>query len=461
LDEAVIGRSELDKFFDELKETCDQEYQIICQVFPNTVQVMNQLILRMLEKRVKPFLFLLLPKQEKINLLLYMRTLAAVYNKTEDLVKHTTKYNLEVISFERSLETLFEFYRVDYIEKELATLTYIFMDALAQAKELRDAQQDNNSKGNQHTSETLISLEMALNFMHASEESVKRCIALSLKNEIPQNLVQIFTTLVRYLGYEYVDRVLERTVHVLPVACIQSYKKTFEVVVKFFEMIYFVNQIVVFIQKHFYVDILPHVAPSPNDKTSCDMIKHTLLSKLESKIEKGIDKSLSALVSSIEKILHSQKKSDYKVKDDAAVPFSNSVTPTCAEVVGFIKSTKVFLEKNLDGTNVNLLLQEFGNRTNGILLVHFKKFIVTSGVGGLKLLSDLTEYRDSAKLFTSDQVLEKFEILKELANIHFVAPENLQTLLTESKLSKMDKSNVLEFVKTRADFKPNWIGKYV
>jgi hypothetical protein len=94
-------------------------------------------------------------------------------------------------------------------------------------------------------------------------------------------------------------------------------------------------------------------------------------------------------------------------------------------------------------------------------MAHFKKFTVTPGVGGLRLLSDLTEYRDCSKLFIGAEVLEKFEVLKELSNVHFVAPENLQTLFVESKLSKLDKISILEFVKTRSDFKPVWIGKYI
>ena len=48
-----------------------------------------------------------------------------------------------------------------------------------------------------------------------------------------------------------------RAVNVLPVVCTaNTYKRTLDLVTKFFETIYLINQIVIFVQKHFHIDIV-------------------------------------------------------------------------------------------------------------------------------------------------------------------------------------------------------------
>jgi len=117
-------------------------------------------------------------------------------------------------------------------------------------------------------------------------------------------------------------------------------------------------------------------------------------------------------------------------------------------------------EKNMDGRNVDSTIAEFGNRIYSTLLNHFKKFKISQGLGGLQLLQDLTAYWECAKTLNSPKVLEKFDILKEITTIHLVAPENLNMLLKETKLSKLPKQDFLCLVGRRSDYKSWWIEKY-
>jgi hypothetical protein len=73
----------------------------------------------------------------------------------------------------------------------------------------------------------------------------------------------------------------------------------------------------------------------------------------------------------------------------------------------------------------------------------------------------LTEYRETAKGFGIEAVTEHYDVLKEMATIHLVAPERLEFLLTNTNLSKLEKNDFVAIVRTREDFKSQWIGKYV
>jgi len=91
------------------------------------------------------------------------------------------------------------------------------------------------------------------------------------------------------------------------------------------------------------------------------------------------------------------------------------------------------------------------------LFNHFKKIKVSPGTGGLKLLRDLTEYKEHAKLFNSESIVEKFEVLREIANVHLVAPESLNSLIEETKMNRQD---ILQFVRLRSDYRGGWGVKF-
>lgn len=72
--------------------------------------------------------------------------------------------------------------------------------------------------------------------------------------------------------------------------------------------------------------------------------------------------------------------------------------------------------------------------------------------------SDLTEYSMVGKQ-QFPTLSEKFGILKDIARIHQVAPENLAVLFVDTELSKLDRAEVIALIRTRADYKSSWNGK--
>lgn len=61
----------------------------------------------------------------------------------------------------------------------------------------------------------------------------------------------------------------------------------------------------------------------------------------------------------------------------------------------------------------------------------------------------------------SNSVIEWFDVVKDISVIHHVSAENVRVVFTETNLSKLDRSEVLQLIKTRADWKQAWIGKYI
>jgi len=79
----------------------------------------------------------------------------------------------------------------------------------------------------------------------------------------------------------------------------------------------------------------------------------------------------------------------------------------------------------------------------------------------MRLLRDLTEYREFIQELGIPSLDEQFAILRDLANIYLVPPENLRSLLEESTLTKMDIEDLHTYVKLRSDFKSDWLNKYI
>jgi len=183
------------------------------------------------------------------------------------------------------------------------------------------------------------------------------------------------------------------------------------------------------------------------------------MSVLETKISDGMNVAMHSIFASLERILMDQKKHDFKFKVESE--YNNDPTKVCQVLVKFVCNIYDTVVDTLDGRNVEIFLEELGLGIQKSLMAHFKKFKISKGLGGLKLMRDLAEYKDTLKLFQIPTVDEACEILGEISKIHLVAPENLKTVVEEGLLSRMDKNELLAYVRLRNDYKSTWIGKFI
>jgi hypothetical protein len=87
------------------------------------------------------------------------------------------------------------------------------------------------------------------------------------------------------------------------------------------------------------------------------------------------------------------------------------------------------------------------------LISHIKKQPVSLGLGGMKLLRDMTEYSEFGAKLESKIARSKFELLKNIANIHIVPANQLSAYINDASapLSLADKNDLLSFVPLRSD----------
>ncbi|ELR13552.1 exocyst complex component 5, putative [Acanthamoeba castellanii str. Neff] len=479
LDNVELASARINEFYDDIITSCQKEYKVITRVFPNPPAVMRELAQRIFEQRISMFLERMLQHTGAADsVLTYLRLMATAYGKTIQLVNVLQEYKTD-LDFAAMVDSLLLNYTDNYIDNELQCLVMLYTKELenlrreaettsASAKQgftfdkMFEASKDFASawsvQGKKNANlmyrvPELTTLEPILHFIHLNEESVRRCIKLSKPGALPPNLFRVFGALVDYLGHQYLNPALE--------AALKPLRGGRSGRVHFLEVAQQVNQIVILLQRHFHVEIAPHVSQSNTVYSECIDKKDHLLAMLEDKISEGLELTLNLVVATLERQLgYEQGRNDFRLSDDDIISI-NRPTTACANAVNYIVAQTKVIQANLDGKNAESFLEELGLRLQKLLLEHFRKFTVSQGMGGMKLKRDMQEYQQAAlSSFPFPAVTEAFEVLSDLASIHLIEAGQLRHLLDESALASLKRVQVVEYVKLRSDFKPSWIQQY-
>lgn len=68
-------------------------------------------------------------------------------------------------------------------------------------------------------------------------------------------------------------------------------------------------------------------------------------------------------------------------------------------VLSFLRNVHQKVKATLDGKNLVFFLEELGLRLHEVITAHVKKFTISKGLGGMRLMRDLTEYKDLVAAF--------------------------------------------------------------
>jgi hypothetical protein len=445
----------VDEMVDKVEKLCKKVHVQVVDIFDNADVVMSKFIQSLLERVLQKFvdedLGPLMDERER-----YLKRLYDLYVKMMELHSKLGKYemSLDMAYLAKLMRVvLFHKYLSNYAEMEARHLTAVTTRTLevfnARMGISRKRAAGPGGGGNvgvqERPDETYVSMEVCTNVLHEAKESIRRASTLLMDKEL--------SVLVRELYFIILDKLcIEHFLTALEIA--QSADPKSSPTGLFCLVVGGVNSSMHLIEKIYRDTVVPCISYAP-EATKCLERKRETTLKLESKIEAGIERSLTGMVGTIKNFLSScQKKTDFK-PDDMALP---GLTEACQKVVAYIMECRRVLDQSLDGKNLEVVLLEFGIRIQKVIYDHVQQFVISEN-GAMNIICDMNEYRKAIKEFNNPFLDELFGSLQALCNIFIVKPENLPQVCSEEPYTSFDRSVLSSLVALRADFKTNKLAK--
>jgi hypothetical protein len=282
-------------------------------------------------------------------------------------------------------------------------------------------------------------------------EGVGRGLELSSATETPKDVQQLLSLLLTQMGEIYLNSALEAD---LEITGAQKTSKT-EPDLDFLPNLRTSISILHLLQTSITTMLLPLATPNVTVRRDIEKTSTSTLNTLETKISTILHETLDATVTWIAKLLASQRKTDFRPRDEDLASAIES-TPTCTSISTFLSKAARLATMTLDGANLSNFLGEIAIALRQLLLEHLRKFVV-SLTGGLVVSSDVTKYSELMRSWPlKDTQFEKeggMEVLVEVANLFVISPEALRERLRPSAADggKGEAAELKKFVERRED----------
>ncbi|XP_078314099.1 exocyst complex component 5-like [Crassostrea virginica] len=462
--------------FDDVVPLCNRSSEMIADVFSNPESVMAKFVQNIFHGKLQNYISSKLdhledPEEYLIQLYqLYTRTVKLseelshfkmgndslyltkltkqIFAKhLEAYIKFETKYLRERCS--AHLQRYYE--DNNHVKKQIQSggLVDFKRDLQAKIGTLTKANVNIGPAVENYGGETFLSQEVTISLLQEAKNAFKRCHVLSSSSDMPGNAVQVLDVLIQYLVVEHIDYAVELGLQAIPLPDARTPPQVY-----FFDVVGQANTLFHLFEKQFMDSLVPLVISSPRH-SECLQKKRDLRDQMESKIDSGLDRTLTAITGYVKYMLGAeQKKTDFKPDDDSAM--LAMVSPACSKVAKFINGIHKNIRDSLDGKNVDVVLSELGVRLHRVLFEHLQQFQYNS-LGAMLVICDVNEYRKCMKEFKIPMVSDLFEKLHALCNLLVVVPENLKEVCSGESLTGLDKSVLQAFIQLRTDYKTSKI----
>lgn len=469
-----------------VESCCITEYRIIEQVFAQSKRdVVHQWISKFVYDIIKTVTDRMLSignhrLSSAFDHLAYLQMLQTMYTQCMEFVGRIVdspdlpfgESNLITI-----VEAIFEEYRRNYNSIECKYISLLYVDKMRELSEEKEAEasamRQKRAQEQQHKGllsnmfNTGISaiqesvgrdishlrLDVIVAMIHENTSSMERCKQLSLSQELPDNAVRIFEILVEQIS-SYINQGLDATLASFDTGNARVPPKP-----HLYRTIQLINSILQNVQRHMEKTVLPVVSTALPVQLRCVQLKDDLFSRLENKVVRGLESMLRLLLDHTRHILETeQKKSDYRPREYNHV-LDNSPTAACASCCKFLDEQIRHVSTCLYGRNRDMFFRELGMGFHHNLTMLLKQYTVTES-GGIRLMRDLSDYQRCMRRLNVAEVDELFDLLREVANLFLVAPQNLPNVLSELMQKKsMSRDEVNSYIKMRADYRNNKLNK--
>ncbi|KAF8892825.1 exocyst complex component Sec10-domain-containing protein [Gymnopilus junonius] len=306
----------------------------------------------------------------------------------------------------------------------------------------------------------LLSLDIALELIHADREALKRVETFvgypgHYGHRVHDTIEEVFVLMLRALGEGHVEVGFAQAT-----ARMKNYKPAEHAeitsvapLVEFFELVHIGDTIQSIMQVYFDKELAPHI-----DKT--DFLNGVVREKkrfenaLDDSVASGLNAGTEVLMNQVEHIILTLTQArEYYPPEDA--PLELGPTRGCTEAIRCLDNHCKLLKGSTSKEVLEVFYQEVGLRLIGILQKHIKRQIISLS-GGFQVIADLNAYNAFVSSLKIPAVTAEFSHLKMLGHVYIVedAKDLAQIVKDVARYGGAYRpEDVYEFIQRRSDWK--------
>ncbi|KAG9099335.1 F-box protein: endocytic membrane traffic, recycling ReCYcling 1 [Ceratobasidium sp. UAMH 11750] len=306
----------------------------------------------------------------------------------------------------------------------------------------------------------LLSLDTALELIHADREALKRCETFKeypapFGHRVRETIEELFILMLQAMGDRHIAPGFARAAEQMRTYQPAEHAETTSVapLLQFFELAHIGDTIQSVIQVYFDKELAPFI-----DKT--DFLNAVVREKkrfenaLDDAVAGGLNAGTEVLMNQVEHIIITRTgpRVYYPDKD---VPLELGPTKGCQEAIACLEMHCKLLKGSTSKEVLEVFYQEVGIRLHAILQKHLKRQII-SLEGGFQVIADLNAYHAFIVSLKVPSIQQDFANLKMLGHVYVVedAVDLAQIVRDATRYGgSFRPEDVYEFIQRRSDWK--------
>ncbi|KAG8757442.1 F-box protein: endocytic membrane traffic, recycling ReCYcling 1 [Ceratobasidium sp. 423] len=306
----------------------------------------------------------------------------------------------------------------------------------------------------------LLSLDTALELVHADREALKRCETFKdypapFGHRVRETIEELFILMLQAMGERHIAPGFAKAAEQMRTYQPAEHAETTSVapLLQFFELAHIGDTIQSIIQVYFDKELAPFI-----DKT--DFLNAVVREKkrfenaLDDAVAGGLNAGTEVLMNQVEHIIIT-RTGPRVYYPDPAVPLELGPTKGCQDAIACLEMHCKLLKGSTSKEVLEVFYQEIGIRLNAILQKHLKRQII-SLEGGFQVIADLNAYHTFITSLKVASIQQDFANLKMLGHVYVVedAVDLAQIVRDVTRYGgSFRPEDVYEFIQRRSDWK--------
>ncbi|QRW13146.1 exocyst complex component Sec10 [Ceratobasidium sp. AG-Ba] len=308
--------------------------------------------------------------------------------------------------------------------------------------------------------ELLLSLDTALELIHADREALKRCETFKdypapFGHRVRDTIEELFILMLQAMGDRHIAPGFARAAEQMRMYQPAEHAEATSVapLLQFFELAHIGDTIQSIIQVYFDKELAPFI-----DKT--DFLNAVVREKkrfenaLDDAVAGGLNAGTEVLMNQVEHIIIT-RTGPRVYYPDPGVPLELGPTKGCQDAIACLEMHCKLLKGSTNKEVLEVFYQEVGIRLNAILQKHLKRQII-SLEGGFQVIADLNAYHAFIVSLKVASIQQDFANLKMLGHVYVVedAVDLAQIVRDVTRYGgSFRPEDVYEFIQRRSDWK--------